>query len=80
MQGIKKLIIAAVLFTVFVWPANGNAQTNLYVSVRGKDVNPGTKSKPYASIDCALRMVRKIPGAVSIKLYGGTSYAGCRRS
>lgn len=74
MQEIKKLIIAAVLFTVFVWPAAANAQTNLYVSVNGNDGNPGTQSKPFASINGALSMARKIHGAVFIRLYGGTYY------
>jgi hypothetical protein len=64
----------SVLFVVFLWPADGNAQTNLYVSVKGNDGNPGTQSKPFASISGALAMARKIPGAIFIRLYGGTYY------
>jgi hypothetical protein len=72
MQKINISIIAAVLYTGFLWPVGGSAQTNLYVSVRGNDDNPGTKSQPFASISEALTKARKVPGAVFIKLYGGT--------
>ena len=74
MQKIKNLIIAAVLFTVLVWSAGADAQTNLYVSARGNDGNPGTNSKPVASISGALTLARKIRGAVFIRLYGGIYY------
>lgn len=67
-------VIAAVLFVASLWAADSHAQTNLYVSVRGNDGNPGTQSKPFASINGALTMARKIPGAVFIRLYGGTYY------
>jgi hypothetical protein len=72
MQRVKDLIITTVLFAGFLWPAGSNAQTNLYVSVRGSDSNPGTQSKPFASINRAMITARKISGAVFIKLYGGT--------
>jgi hypothetical protein len=74
MQKIKNLIITAGLFAVFSWPAVGNAQTNLYVSVKGNDGGPGTKSKPFASINRALSAARKVSGTVFIRLYGGTYY------
>nr|WP_294946529.1 PDZ domain-containing protein [uncultured Mucilaginibacter sp.] len=74
MQKIKYSMTIAVLLAVLVWPAVGNAQTNLYVSVSGNDGNPGTKSKPFASISAALSAARKISGAVFIRLYGGTYY------
>jgi len=66
------MIIAAALFTVLVWPTHTVAQTNLYVSVRGNDGDPGTRSKPVASINAALTLARRIPGAVFIRLYEGT--------
>ncbi|SDP29128.1 Right handed beta helix region [Mucilaginibacter sp. OK268] len=74
MQNIKNLIIISVLFAAFLWPVSSSAQTNLYVSVSGNDNNPGTESKPFASINGALSVARKISGAVFIKLYGGTYY------
>ncbi|MEO6524274.1 MAG: PDZ domain-containing protein [Mucilaginibacter sp.] len=74
MQKIKSVIITTVLLAGFLWPTSSNAQTNLYVSVRGNDNAPGTKSKPFASINAALTMARKFSGAVFIKLYGGTYY------
>lgn len=67
-----RTIIAAALFAVSLWPAHAGAQTNLYVSARGNDGNPGTRSKPVASISAALTLARKIPGAVFIRLFGGT--------
>lgn len=57
-----------------LWPVIGKTQTNLYVSVKGSDGNPGTQGKPFASISAALSRARKIPGAVFIRLYGGTYY------
>jgi len=74
MQKIKNLIITSVLLAGFLWPAGSSAQTNLYVSISGNDSNPGTKSKPLASISSALRVARKVSGAVFIRLYGGTYY------
>ncbi|WP_217220442.1 hypothetical protein [Mucilaginibacter paludis] len=68
------LITAAVVFTACLWPAFSRAQTNLYVSVRGNDADPGTPSKPVASINRALVLARKMRGAVFIRLYGGTYY------
>jgi len=68
------IIIAAVLFVFLLWPTVGCAQTNLYVSAKGNDGNPGTQSKPVASISSALTLARKIRGAVFIRLYGGTYY------
>ncbi|MBD1363107.1 PDZ domain-containing protein [Mucilaginibacter sp. ZT4R22] len=75
MRGIKNLIIISVIFFAsFLRPAGSNAQTNLYVSVKGNDRNPGTKNKPFASINGAVSAARKISGAVFIRLYGGTYY------
>ncbi|HEY5326522.1 MAG TPA: PDZ domain-containing protein [Mucilaginibacter sp.] len=74
MQEIKNSIISVVLFVMFLWPGGGYGQTNLYVSTKGSDINPGTKSKPFASINRALRTARKVSGAVFIRLYGGTYY------
>jgi len=74
MQEIKNTIISAVLFVMFLWPGGGYGQTNLYVSSKGSDVNPGTKGKPFATINRALRTAQKVRGAVFIRLYGGTYY------
>ncbi|WPU97848.1 PDZ domain-containing protein [Mucilaginibacter sp. cycad4] len=74
MQKVKNLIKTALLFAGLLWSANGNAQTNLYVSVNGNDANPGTQNKPFASIANAVTRARKIRGAVFIRIYGGTYY------
>lgn len=74
MQKIKNSIISAVLSVMCLWSVRGYAQTNLYVSTTGNDINPGTKSKSFASINRALRTARAVRGAVFIRLYGGTYY------
>jgi len=74
MGKIKNLITTAVLAGLFLWPVVCGAQTNVYVSVNGNDSNPGTSTKPLATIGRALLMARKTAGAVSILLYGGTYY------
>jgi len=50
------------------------SQTNFYVSSKGKEANPGTKTRPFASIKRALIEARKTPGNVTIYLFGGTYY------
>jgi len=51
-----------------------NAQTIIFVSPVGKDTNPGTKEKPYATIGKAQIEARQIKGTVNIILRGGTYY------
>jgi len=72
MKEIKGSRIWALLFVIFLLPAGGYAQTNLYVSTTGSDSNPGTKNKPFVSISRALIAASKISGPVFIRLYGGT--------
>ena len=72
MQGIKNSIISAILFVMFLWPRESVGQTNLYISTNGSDANPGTQSKPLASINRALIMASETHRAVFIRLYGGT--------
>ena len=50
------------------------AQTSIFVSPVGKDTNPGTKEKPYATIAKAQTEARQIKGGVNIILRGGTYY------
>jgi hypothetical protein len=57
-----------------LWPALLFSQTSLYVSSKGNEANPGTKSRPFASIKRALLEARKTPGFVTIYLFGGTYY------
>lgn len=51
-----------------------SAQTNIYVSPRGKDTNPGTSDKPFATINRAKTEARNIKEAVVIILRAGTYY------
>ncbi|WP_198175274.1 DUF1565 domain-containing protein [Spirosoma telluris] len=48
------------------------SQTSFYVSLNGNDTNPGTKTKPFASINRALVTARRTTGPVSIRLFSGT--------
>ena len=50
------------------------AQTSVFVSPVGKDTNPGTKEKPFATIGKAQIAARQIKEAVNIILRGGTYY------
>lgn len=53
---------------------NSFSQTSIYVSPLGKDSNPGTKEKPYATLTKAQSEARRIKDAVNIVLRGGTYY------
>jgi hypothetical protein len=66
----KYLIFTYLIFTIGV----SNAQKSIFVSPVGKDTNPGTKEKPYATIGKAQIEARQIKGAVNIILRGGTYY------
>jgi hypothetical protein len=57
-----------------LWPAFLFSQTSFYVSCKGNDTYPGTKTRPLASIERALLMARKTSGEVNIYLLGGTYY------
>jgi hypothetical protein len=57
-----------------LWPALLFSQTSFYVSVKGNEANPGTKTRPFASIKRALIEARNTPGYVTIYLFGGTYY------
>ena len=70
MKTIQKLFIA--LF--FLWSTGMFAQTNFYVSQKGKDANKGTQTQPFASISKAVVEARKTKGSVVINILGGTYY------
>jgi hypothetical protein len=55
-------------------PALVFSQTSFYVSSKGNEANPGTKTRPFASINRALMEARKTQGYVTIYLFGGTYY------
>lgn len=50
------------------------SQSSIYVSPAGKDSNPGTREKPFATIVRAQTEARQIKGTVNILLRGGTYY------
>lgn len=65
------LIIAALLVTRIC------CASNLYVSTKGRDTNPGTKDKPFATLSAARDAVRKLgaaKGSVTIWVREGTYY------
>jgi hypothetical protein len=51
----KLLTIAAVLICLF---AQGALAKDIYIAANGNDSNPGTKAKPFASLQAAQRVVR----------------------
>ena len=65
-------IVKNIVFSFALWPALLFSQTSFYVSSKGNEANPGTKTRPFASIKRALIEARKIPGYVTIYLFGGT--------
>ena len=69
---IKKIINTA-LFLLLL-SSGIPAQTTFFVSPGGKNTNPGTKEKPFASIDHAKLQARKVPGPVVINLLEGVYY------
>ena len=50
------------------------AQTTFFVSPGGRNTNPGTKQKPFASIDHAKLQARNVSGSVTINLLNGIYY------
>jgi len=70
MNRIQKTVIAL----AFLCPVGLLAQTNIYVSPKGNDVNKGTQVKPFASIGRALVEARKTKGSVVVNLLEGTYY------
>jgi len=70
MNIIKKILFAL----VFLSPIGLFAQTNIYVSLKGNDVNKGTQTKPFASIGKALVEAGKTKGKVVVNLLGGIYY------
>ena len=67
-------IVRNIFISFALWPALLFSQTSFYVSSKGNEANPGTKTRPFASIKRALTEARKIPGYVTIYLFGGTYY------
>jgi len=63
-------IISLIVFSAAI----SYAQTTIFVSPVGKDTNPGTKKKPFATIGKAQIEARQITGAVNIILRSGTYY------
>ncbi len=70
MNIVRNIIISIVA----LWPVLLFSQTNFYVSGKGNEANPGTKTRPFASIKRAITEARKTPGSVTIFLFGGTYY------
>jgi hypothetical protein len=60
--------------SIFLWPSLLFSQTTFFVSPKGNDSDPGTKTKPFASINRARVEARKTSGRVVIYLLEGTYY------
>ncbi|HEY5368145.1 MAG TPA: peptide-binding protein, partial [Hanamia sp.] len=69
---IKKILLTAIFLVIIITVVN--AQTTFFISPKGKNTNPGTKEKPFATIDHAKLKARKIAGPVVLYLLGGVYY------
>ncbi len=69
---IKKIVHIA--FITLLLSIILHAQTNIFVSPKGNDINPGTQAKPFASINRAITEARRTLGKVVIYLLEGTYY------
>ena len=67
-------IVKNIILSLALWPTLLFSQTSFYVSGKGNDAYPGTKTRPFASIKRALIEARKTPGNVTIYLFGGIYY------
>ncbi len=70
----RSTLVAITLMCMFL-PALGTAQTEFYVSNTGSDSNPGSKDKPFATMDHArdvLRLSKLGPGGATIWIREGT--------
>ena len=71
----SKNMILCLSLSLFVAACSGAAAGEIYVSPAGNDANPGTKAKPFATIERARDAARKLPQRgkepVSVILRGG---------
>ncbi len=75
MHNIMRIKIILISFIISSCIASScYSQSGLFVSLTGNDLNPGTKEKPFASIDKAKAEVRKKKGSITIYIRGGTYY------
>jgi len=63
-----------ILCLLFFFVANSGYSLDLYVSKSGKDTNPGTISKPLATIEAAQYKIRTIREPVVVHVRAGTYY------
>ena len=62
------------LWIFFCLHTTGFTQTELYISKNGRDTNPGTLEKPFASFSKAKDETRKIEGPVVVYVREGVYY------
>jgi hypothetical protein len=74
----KRFIVSfrAILYccVVLLFLSTRGYAKDIYVSTKGKDSNPGSKEKPFATFKKAQATVRSIKGAVVVYVRGGTYY------
>ena len=73
-KNVMNIIRNIIISIAALWPVLVFSQTSFYVSGKGNEGNPGTKTRPFATIKRALIEARKTPGNVTICLFGGTYY------
>lgn len=70
---ITEIVLAGLVFASFAIAAEGNGSVEFYVAPNGSDGNPGTKDKPFATLEKARDAVRqrKNGGGAVVYLRGG---------
>jgi hypothetical protein len=81
MTAVRKVAVCGALVWAFLCGGStANSRTEFYVAVDGNDSNPGTKDRPFASLEAARETIRKLKetgplGApVTVWIRGGTYY------
>ncbi len=72
---LPKFVIAVVWCLLTSTATLGGVEATFHVSPEGRDDQPGTEAKPFATIDHArqaLRAIEKMSGDIEVVLHGGT--------
>ena len=76
MRFVCLVLLCCVIATTCGFAASKEAGMNLYVATTGKDTNPGTKSKPFATLTRARDAIRELTKAGSVPAGGVTVLVG----
>jgi PDZ domain len=63
-----------ILLAILIFLAHAATAQDLYVSVKGNDKNPGTRSQPFATLEKAKQEARKYKQSVFVYIMAGVYY------